>query len=439
MLGALLALGYAALFLLIIRKAPYFRAEGLPARTIGALFLVKLLAGTALWYVYTYIHTDRATADIYRYFDDGNIMYGALAEHPLDYLRMLTGIRNDEIRFDEGYYQIMHNWYRQFESNMYNDAHTMIRFNAFVRLFSFGHYHVHTVFACFFCTIGLVALHKAFAARIPGLLKPWAWALFLLPSVLFWSSGVIKESLLFFGLGLFVLSLKSIVLDRARWWHWGMVPFCLVLLFFLKFYVLLSMIPALVAYLWCRRSGDTRPLLKFAIVYGCFILVGLNADLFYPKFNILEVLWVKQRDFIGLAVDVKAGSLIAGVPLEPHIWSFVRNTPRALFMSFLSPFVTLGNGPLGLMSAVENLFLMALLVFAIIRRKPWKNVDHTLLYFCVGFCLLLALVIGWTTPVVGALVRYRAPFLPFFVLACLCLMDAERLRWFKRMTKPEES
>ena len=96
MLGALLAIGYTALFLYVIRWAPFFNAVGLSKRTIGGLFLVKILAGTALWYVYTYIHTDRATADIYRYFDDGNIMFTALPEHPLDYLRMLTGIGNDQ-------------------------------------------------------------------------------------------------------------------------------------------------------------------------------------------------------------------------------------------------------------------------------------------------------------------------------------------------------
>ncbi|MBK6543548.1 MAG: hypothetical protein IPG10_20255 [Flavobacteriales bacterium] len=62
----------------------------------------------------------------------------------------------------------MNNWYRQYESNMYNDAHTTIRLNAFLRLFSFGHIHVHTVFACFLSTIGLVALYKAFVVRLKG-------------------------------------------------------------------------------------------------------------------------------------------------------------------------------------------------------------------------------------------------------------------------------
>jgi hypothetical protein len=85
-------------------------------------------------------------------------MTNALFTQPADGLRMLFAIGNDTPYFTEHYYSAMNNWVRQYESNLYNDAHTMIRFNAVLRLFSFGHYHVHTVFASFISLIGLVAL-----------------------------------------------------------------------------------------------------------------------------------------------------------------------------------------------------------------------------------------------------------------------------------------
>ncbi len=436
MLGALLALGYAALFLFVIRSLPFFNATGLSKRTIGSLFLLKILAGTALWYVYTYVHTDRATADIYRYFDDGNIMFSALPEHPLDYVRMLTGIGNDQRRFDVYYYQVMNNWYRQYESNMYNDAHTMIRFNAFVRLFSFGQYHVHTVFICFLCTTGLVALYKAFVTRIAGHERVWALALFVLPSVLFWSSGVIKEALLFFGLGLFALTLKDLLRNGVRAWNLLLLPFCIVLLFFLKFYVLLSLLPAFTAYVWCVRTGGAKPLLKFVATYAVFIALGLNSDLFYRDFRILEVLWVKQRDFIGMATAANSGSLVDVAELEPNVWSFLQAAPHALYMTFLAPLTAWGNGALGMMSALENIGLLVLVCMAVRWRRVWNEVDKPLLCFCLGYCILLALVIGWTTPVIGALVRYRVPLLPFLLLACLCFADPKRIPlpgWLKTL------
>lgn len=433
MLGALLALGYAALFLFVIRKASFFRARGLSPRTIGALFLLKVLAGTVLWYVYTCVHTDRATADIYRYFDDGNIMFRAMPEHPLDYLSMLTGIGNDQRRFDVNYYQVMHNWYRQYESNVYNDAHTMIRFNAFVRLFSFGHYHVHTVFICFLCTIGLVAMYRAFAPHVRGNERAWIGALFLLPSVLFWSSGVIKEALLMFGLGLFLFTLMDLLRNGPHARGLLLVP-ATVLLFFLKFYVLFSLLPALVAHTWCVKTGPRGSLFKFLFTFCLLAVIGLTAGLVHPGLRVLEILWIKQRDFIGMATAAGSGSLVHVAELQPNAWSFVQQIPHALYMTFLSPLTAIGNGPLGIMSALENALLIALLVLVLRWRRPWAEVDKPLLFFCLGYVLVLALVIGWTTPVIGAVVRYRVPLLPFLMLAGLCIADPKRMSgWMKTL------
>lgn len=437
MMGAVLAMGYALLFLLLVQVHPFFRTPG--ARVVSLAFLLKLVAGTGLWYIYTYVHTDRATADIYRYFDDGNIMFGALHAHPLDYLRMLTGIGNDQVRFDVNYYQVMHNWYRQYEGNLYNDAHTMIRFNAFVRLFSFGHYHVHTVFACAFSVVGLVALYRAFAPLLAGHGAGLVLASFLLPSVVFWASGVIKEALLLFGLGLFLLGAFRLVAGQVRSMAVLLAPFALVLLFFLKFYVLLSLIPALAAYAWCRRTGDRRPLLKFAITYATCTLLALNSTLIYPGFNVFEVLWVKQRDFIGMAEAAEAGSLVDVPRLDARPLTFLKLAPHALYMTFLSPMVHGLHGALGLMSAVENIALLIVLGLAWRWRRPWPHVDRTLLLLCTGYCATLALVIGWTTPVIGALVRYRVPLLPFLVIAALCLADPQRIpwpAWYRRLTRP---
>ncbi len=429
MLGAILASGYTALFLFVIRRSSFFTATGLPKRTIGLLFLLKIAAGTVLWYIYTYKYTDRATADIYRYFDDGNILFRAMPDHPVDYVRMLLGIGNNKPYFDSGYYRVMHNWYRQFESNMYNDAHTMIRFNAFVRLFSFGYYQVHTVFANFLSLIGLVALYRSFVPWLKGHERTLMIALFLLPSALFWGSGVIKEALLFLGLGLFLLSATRSLRNGWRPLEIIALVFSTLLLFFLKFYVLLSLFPALCAFIWCTRTKGRAPWLKYAITYGVFIALGLNSERIIPRFDILEALWVKQRDFIGMATGVKAGSLVLTVPLEPNALSFLSQAPHALYMTFLSPLTTWNNGALGFVSALENIALIAMVLLAFRWRRGWAEVDKPLLLFCLGYCVLLALVIGWTTPVIGALVRYRVPLLPFLMMAAMTIADPKKIPW----------
>ena len=428
--GVLLAIAYTALLLYFMRRMPFFaRIPGLRMRTVAGLFILKIMAGTALWAVYTYLYTDRTTADIFKYFDDSAVLYGALWQHPGDLLRILTGISNDSPYFDAHYYGVMNNWVRRFENNVYNDSHTMIRFNTVLRILSFGHYHVHTVFACFVSTTGLVALYRAVHPLLKEVSRGLMPAIFLWPSMLFWSSGVLKESLLVFGLGIFLLGMIGAWPDRLAWRPLVAIIVGLAVMLVVKFYVLLCLIPGLLAWWWSRvRPG--HPLLRNVVVHAIALGSVLISGSLMPGYGILEMLVVKQRDFIGMATDVASGSLLAMPPLEPGLLSFLRAAPHALYMTFLSPFVVTGTGPLAVMSAAENVLLLMIPLIALRYMRPWRAIDHSSLLFFFSFVLLLALLIGWTVPVVGALVRYRIPLLPFVSFIALLIMDPQRLpRW----------
>src|SRR5271157_4721013 len=117
----LLTLLYTLVFIVILRKVPFFRAEGLSKKTISLIFIIKILAGISMSLIYTYYYTDRRAADIFKYFDDSKVMYEALYRRPLDFLSMLTGIRNNNPYFDVHYYDVMNNWSRVYESNLYNE------------------------------------------------------------------------------------------------------------------------------------------------------------------------------------------------------------------------------------------------------------------------------------------------------------------------------
>lgn len=418
MAGLVLTCGYIALFLYLIGRLPFFSTPGLGRKAIGAIFLLKVAAGTAVWWIYSFHYPDRATADIFKFFDDGNVMFGALRSHPLDYLRMITGIGNDSPHFDQRYYSVMNNWYRRYETGYHNDAHTMIRFSALVRIFSFGVYHVHTVFACFLSLTGLVALYKTFAPRVAGAEKAWAAGLFLWPSMLFWGSAPIKEALLLFGLGLFLLQLFRLMHGTLRWHGWLWLLLGLLVQLSLKSYVLACMLPGLAALWWCRRKKG-RPIAVFAAAYTAAAAAVVVLPWLWPGADVVAAIQQKQRDMLGLVAEIGAGSFVPTTTMEPGLWGLVREIPHALFLSFISPLLTWNLGAMGLVGGLENLALLALLPLGLLWRKAWRQVDLPLFLFCICFVLAMALLIGWTTPVVGALMRYRVPMLPFYTLAFL--------------------
>lgn len=436
MTGAVLALAYTALLLYLMRRIPFFaRIPGLSMRWVAGLFVLKVVAGTALWAVYSFIYPDRLTADVFKYFDDSAVMYNALFEKPMDYLKMVTGLGNDTPYFTERYYAVMNNWIRQFENNIYNDSHTMIRLNAVLRLFSFGQYHVHTVFACFLSTAGLVALFRTFAPMVRGMERGLMVGVFLWPSMLFWSSGVLKESLLVFGLGLFILGALGLPTRPDRWRAVLATLIGLSIMLIVKFYVLFCLIPGLLALLWHRRSGGNA-LLKSLTVHSIALLAVLFSGVIIPGYDVLELLTLKQHDFIGMATAVQSGSFVPLPRLEPNMWSFIQGVPHALYMTFLSPFSSFTNGPLGMVAAVENSLLVLLPIIALRYRRNWKAVDKAAILFTLSFILFLSVLIGLTVPVIGALVRYRIPLLPFLSLAMLLMIDARRLPRWPHFTSP---
>lgn len=441
MTGVLLAIAYSALLLYAMRRIPFFaQVPGLPYGWVAGLFVLRIGAGTLLAVVYTHIYPERAMADVFKYFDDSAHMFKALPEAPMDYLRMLFGIGNDTPYFHERYYDAMNNWVRHYESNLYNDAHTIIRFNAFVRLFSFGEFHVHTVASAFLSLTGSVGIHRAFVRALPGMERLLVAAVFLVPSVVFWASGVIKESLLFFGIGMLVYQLHRGSSGRVGPWGVALLLFNMVMLFFLKFYVLMSLLPAIVLLVWAR--GAERPALwaKALIVYGSMAVAGLNLHHILPGWDVLGILTMKQRDFVGLALKMDSGSFVMPELLLPEVWRFAKQAPYALFSTLAGPLVHVGGGGLGLISAVENAAILFFLGLCVVHHRPWRTVDPALLLSLLLYVALLALVIGWTTPVMGAVVRYRTPLLPFLLIAGLLILDHTRLMarwpWLRRIIAP---
>jgi len=178
----LLTLAYTAIFVFLIGKLKFFDLDGISLNTIKIAYLLKIAAGISVGLIYTYYYTDRLTADTFKFFDDSKILFDAVYSQPFDFLRMVSGIGAGAAEL-QPYYDKMTNWYDTFSP--YNDNRTLIRLNAFLRIFSLGNYYVHVVFVCFLSLTGIIAVVKVFSREFP-LKSLEIFAVFLLlPSLLF--------------------------------------------------------------------------------------------------------------------------------------------------------------------------------------------------------------------------------------------------------------
>lgn len=488
----IVCLAYIAFFIFLICKLNFFKVEGLSPQTLSALFILKIAAGTMLWAIYTYYYTNRTTADIFKYFDDSKVLHDTLFKSPKDYFKMLFAINNDTPYFAR-YYDQMNNWYNRLNSNLYNDSHTIIRMNAVMRLFSLGYFHVHTVFICFLSMLGLTGIYHFYVDEMRGKIKILIVCIYLTPSVILWSSGMLKEAVIVTFLGLLLYSLKKALKKEALLASAVLICLSVFLLFVTKFYILVALAPALVAFIWAKNDTNKLVLIKYTAVIVLYLFLGQLIRVFAPAYDPVEVIRIKQKDFLhistggiylkndSITVFIKStnksathtndsihytintgkrfnyfknyqdDSLYAVSKSDTSQFVFLEEvgitssriylpklkiatpiellkiTPRALKNTVLLT-TSSKTHLLETIAIVENWLILFFIGFCLVFRKKLNSINWNYVLFGLCFSLILYLIIGWTTPVTGAIVRYKVPALPFLALSFLELIDINYIK-----------
>jgi hypothetical protein len=114
-------------------------------------------------------------------------------------------------------------------------------------------------------------------------------------------------------------------------------------------------------------------------------------------------------------------SYIELTPINDSYYQLLCNIPEALINSTLRPFPSDPGSNLKYL-AIAEMYLMTLFIFfALKRRRKLDFRERKIVVFLITFALVLLVLIGWTTPVLGAIVRYRFPAQLAVVLALLII------------------
>ena len=430
-MGIIITIVWAAVVGFIIWKLPLFGKFGLQRKTLLAVYGIHVLAGIALTLIYSYHYPDRNLADTFKYFDDSKVLYEFLFTDPIEFFRIIVGYKSDNIHLKPVFEQ-MNNWYQINNKYFYNDNRTLIRINAILMIFSFGNYGVHLMFFCFCSFLGKLFIYKAFQNVFKERKTLLFLSIFLIPSVVFWSSGILKEGLLLLLLGLLFLgferwaenpkSIKYFLISVLS--VWGM--------FFVKFYVVITLTPGILAIFWLKRAQYKKPFLKMGITHAICVIAFLIFHFVSPFHSFINGLKWQKKNFYGLAKTMESGSVIETQDLENNLLSFILNLPEGFINGFFRPFIWQGfSSPVVMAAALENLLWIVLIFFAVkwFKKPDSKHLSYFLLFF--SFTLLLFTVLGVVTPIIGTLVRYKIPALPFLVLSLFILINEEKTKFLE--------
>lgn len=420
----LLSLAYTAIFIFLINKMSFFVVEGVSKKTLQVAFIVKIISGFLLSLIYTYYYTNRLAADTFKFYDDSKVIYDLFFTDRKTFWQFMIGLPHDNDTYIY-YSNLMNNWWNKY--SLYNEGRTITRLNVLMRFISLGYYHVHNVLFCFLSFTGLVALVKIFSEEIKTFRKQVVFLVLFFPSIVFWSSGVLKDGLVFLcvGLALYFMKKAADETGRKHFFILASIIFTTALLF-VKLHVFFIFFPCYIAFA-INMLMNKNTLASFVITFIAFIAILVSFHHFYEPINFLNYLVAKQKEFIFLAKEVKAGSLIAIQPLEPTVWSIVKNSPVAFFNVLTRPHIHQANSPFVLLSALENWFILLFITSAFYCTKRKGIHVSPLFYFSLLYLIFLFTLIGLITPVMGAMVRYKIQALPFLFFILLKLIDREKL------------
>lgn len=425
-----ISLLYAIFFLAALFVLKRFRIPGLPVYSAAVLFFIKVLCGLALAWVYTKIYRDRSTADVFKLFDDSRFMFEAFESNQKDYWSMIVGIDYNSPYYDK-YFLKMDNWQKAFDSGLglMNDNRIIIRLHALLRIISFDSYVVHLMVFNLMSLSGLILIYKSFVAFLPGKEFWLAAVIFLTPSILCWGSGLLKEAPLIMLVGMLVYKVFQWNNGEFRMKDIFTIIFLVLGFVLLKVYVLFCLIPAILAMFIANKFKH----LGIRFINFSVLIIGVLAvwavSSFIPALDVMSHLSFMQQSMLRMAFYTDAGSVLDMQPLQPYWWSFLRNLPEAFINAAFRPGILDAKNGLQWLAAFENAGIVICTILTIgLYKKPETRTKEQAIWFCLSFVIVLYAIMGLSTPILGNLVRYRIPALPFFFIALLLLSDLERLK-----------
>lgn len=298
----------------------------------------------------------------------------------------------------------------------------------------------------FFAMAGSLRLFKTFYYYYPTARKEIALATLFLPSVGFWSAGLLKDTICFGCVGYIVYAVFNIFLRRRYFTSsilWLIV--CCYLLYMIKTYIFLVIVLAMTVWIFAETNKMIKEKTLRQVFAVMTFIVGIGVAFFlFQSLTSQETLQQYQLDNIVSTaeyqrsnyewIDQQSGN-------QSSYYSVDASSPLLLVLNsisatFFRPFLWEVKSIAAILSAVEalafslltlNLFLKIGLIkpFRIIVRDPR-------ILMCFIFAIIFSIGVGASTANFGALSRYKIPCMPFYMVMLLIIYRNSKLpypRW----------
>jgi len=394
----------------------------------------KIFGGIFLCLIYTLYYRG---GDTLAYYDGSVAMVNLLFKDPSSFFSILSGNLSAE-----NYYSFDSFTGRPY-GYMYRDPQTfsVIRLSSIFTLIGAKSLIITTALLAWITYSGIWRLYLLFSELFPDYKKHLAIAILFMPSVIFWGSGILKDSYTICAAAWIVYNVYNLFIKKRK-------PFFHILSLIVSVYILVSI----------------KPYIFFAILLGVivwiFFILFTKIKSRFIRFVVLPlfiVLIISTGSLVYLIVSGYVGGYYGSVEgmiqkavitqedltretygansfdigkFDPTIPGIMSKAPQAIVAGLFRPFLWECRNPVMLLSGVENTFLLLLCLYLIfkvrIRYMIKMIIDNALIMFSLVFSLFFSFSVGLSTANFGALVRYKIPLIPFFVASLLIIIYSYR-------------
>lgn len=435
------------LYLVVFYALAYWIRPYVTDRYTAAYFIpgytVKIIGALALGAVYQFYY---AGGDTYVFYHDSTIINNVIQEDFLSGIKLLYTSN----RFDSAILSYAGRLYH------FNDPSTyfIIKLAAILSFFAFNSY---AVIACMFATIsysGLWNLYRTFYRLYPHLYKPLAYAVLFIPSVFFWGSGYLKDSITLAAVGWAVYCFYLIFAKKQNVTKNVIILIAaFYVLYVVKIYILLCILPALIVWIFLLHTNHIKSSL-FRYVLTPVIMVAAGVIAFFAIQKIgegshrysLEGMAATAEEtarWLAYLGELQGGSVYSLGDFDYSTAGMLRKAIPAINVTLFRPYLWEVRNPIMLLSALESLF-MFLFTGYVVYKKGVKGFFKAIgkdpfVLFCLIFAVSFSFAVGISTYNFGSLVRYKIPMMPFYITALLAIRYPRgRRRVVKRRRKLDE-
>lgn len=408
---------YIVLLFFVFPKIALLKYSDLSNREMRLLLAIKIIVAIISAF---YFEKIALNGDYVIYNEEGKIQYDLLLSKPVLFFTDFTGDLNT---YGTGrIFETAHSFWSYLTFNL------AFKFIAILNLLSGGNFYLNSIIFSSIVFFAHVAFYRIYSEIIPGNKLKLLFACFFLPSLLLYTSCVHKDGIIFLGLGIicyiFYRVMSNFTLIRFRYVSFFLLAMAVIFLF--RNYVIIALVPAMVTAVLCKLLPYKRRivfLLTYTVFSCLFFLTSLSS------FNLPAAVVQRKADFDALP----AGNTDLPMnELHPTIQSFVLNFPQAVNHYLFRPYLWEFPQPAVLLTAIELLIYQMMILAWLFFRKKQPGPIHNFNIFALAFVFNMMLIIGYTIPNVGAIVRYRSIFWLFLLCPILCNTDWKRLTSFRK-------